>query len=47
MGLQTLARAGAEFVALCEGLWDEPERIAATLASVSAELRAAAPEAVS
>ena len=29
-----LAQAGAEFIALCDGLWDKPEAIAATLAAV-------------
>jgi len=33
-----LAATGAEFVALCEGLWDQPETIAATIASVSRAL---------
>ena len=32
----SVARAGAEFIAVCDGLWDEPERIAATLAEVEA-----------
>ena len=31
-----VARAGAEFVALCEGLWDAPTRLAATLRAVAA-----------
>lgn len=30
-----LAQAGAEFIALCDGLWDKPEAIAATLAAVT------------
>ncbi len=33
-----VARAGAEFVALCDGLWDDPGGIAATLAAVAAQL---------
>ncbi len=38
-----VARAGAEFVALCEGLWDEdPGAVAATLRAVAAELAAVA-----
>ena len=35
-----MAQAGAEFVALCDGLWDKPEAIGATLATV---VRAIAP----
>ena len=31
-----IARAGAEFVALCEGLWDAPDTLAATLRAVAA-----------
>lgn len=42
----TLARAGAEFVALCEGLWDAPDGPAAVLTRVAAELEAVAAEAV-
>jgi len=30
-----LAQAGAEFIALCDGLWDKPEAIAATIAAVT------------
>ena len=37
-----IARAGAEFVALCEGLWDAPATLAATLRAVGVTLRAAA-----
>ena len=33
-----IARAGAEFVALCEGLWDAPTTLAATLRAVAAAL---------
>ncbi len=33
-----VARAGAEFVALCEGLWDAPDAIAATLRAVAAAI---------
>ena len=33
-----IARAGAEFVALCEGLWDAPATLAATLRAVAAAL---------
>ena len=32
----TVARAGAEFVALCEGLWDAPGTLDATLRAVAA-----------
>ena len=31
-----IARAGAEFVALCEGLWDAPDAIVPTLRAVTA-----------
>lgn len=30
-----IAAAGAEFIGLCDGLWDRPEAIAATLAAVA------------
>ncbi len=33
-----IARAGAEFVALCEGLWDAPDTLAATLRAVAASV---------
>ncbi len=33
-----IARAGAEFVALCEGLWDTPAATAATLRAVAAAI---------
>ena len=33
-----VARAGAEFVALCEGLWDQPAQIEAVLAAVAADI---------
>ena len=36
---EDIARAGAEFVALCDGLWDHPGRIAATIRDVVASLR--------
>ncbi len=37
-----IARAGGEFVALCEGLWDAPATLTATLRAVEAALRAVA-----
>ena len=37
--VEDIARAGAEFVALCDGLWDHPERIAKTIRDVVAALR--------
>lgn len=40
-----IAAAGAEFVALCEGLWERPEAIAVTLSDVSKVMRPM-PEAV-
>ena len=33
-----LARTGAEFVALCEGLWDAPDAIAATIRAAEFEM---------
>ena len=33
-----MAEAGAEFVALCEGLWDHPEAITATMAAAARAL---------
>ena len=33
-----LARTGAEFVALCEGLWDAPEGVAATIRAADFEM---------
>lgn len=38
-----IARAGAEFVALCEGLWETPEHVAALLRALAAELAASEP----
>ena len=34
-----VARGGAEFVALCDGLWDEPATIASQLRQIAAALR--------
>jgi thiamine-phosphate pyrophosphorylase len=36
-----LAAAGAEFIALCDGLWEHPETIASTVASVGRAIRSA------
>ncbi len=35
-----VARSGAEFVALCDGLWEEPVRVAAILREVAADVQA-------
>ncbi len=37
-GAAAVARAGAEFVALCEGLWDAPDTLAARLRAVAAAI---------